>query len=142
MSIKNMGHYEGIVEDPTNEEIEQMDIIHKTLYHNYKRKERLEQELENVNKIIDKIKNDIKEKIEKGKKFNWTWIYYITKGRVSWKEEFVKALGTKKAEEISEQAKKKKHPQIGIKFIDPIPDTIKQIKENKSNIPTIKHKLK
>ena len=33
MSIKNIGHYEGIVEDPTNEKIEQMDIIHKTLYH-------------------------------------------------------------------------------------------------------------
>ena len=142
MSIKQIGHYEGIVEDPTEEDLKQMNPVHKMLYDNCKRKEILEQELKEINEKIETTKEQIKESIIKEKqKFDWAWIHDMYKGRVSWKEEFVKALGTKKAEEISNAQKKNKYPQLYIKFIDPIPDTIKQIKENKSNIPTIKHNL-
>jgi len=142
MAKKNLGHYEGEVEEPTKEAIKSMHPIHKELYALSLSKKLLESKLASINAEIDQYKSVIQKNIDSGKKFSWVWIWNMKRTSVKWKEEFVKALGQPKAEAITKTYKTKEYPQLGIRFIDPIPESIVQTKENPSKFPKVKHALK
>lgn len=141
MAIKNLGHYEGVVEDLKPTEFNKLHILHRSLINLNKEKEILTNKLKEIDEKIKEIKEKIKPDVEKGK-IKWAWVWYLNQTRVKWKEEFVKFLGIKKAQEVTETYQKKTYPQIGIQYVDPILDTIVQIKENPPKFKTNKIKLK
>lgn len=138
--IKNLGHYEGMVEeiDPFSKKFEQLDQRHKTLIRLDWEKIELKAKLKEIEAKIAIIKEDIKPEAFNDQ-LDWTWIYNRKRTNVKWKEEFIKHCGSGKAQEIATQYKQKEYPTIGIKYIDPTPESIKQVKKNP---PKFSRKLK
>jgi sporulation protein YlmC with PRC-barrel domain len=143
MATKNLGHYVGEVEDIDldSKEFNQLELVHQTAIKIEHERKLLKERMEYLDNEMSKIREALKEHL-KSNEVDWAWLWDKKRTNVKWKAEFVKACGTKKAEEIVNQYKSKTYPQVGIKYIDPIPDSITQIKANPRNIPIVKHKLK
>jgi t-SNARE complex subunit (syntaxin) len=142
MAKKNMGHYEGIVEDidTSSEKFKQLDKRHQWLILLEQERLELKGKLDLCNEHIKEIKDNLKEEAFNNQ-LDWTWVYNRKRTNVRWKEEFIRHLGSGKAEEVANQYKTKEYPTIGIQYIDAIPDSIKQIKANPPKFVR-KHKLK
>jgi hypothetical protein len=141
--LKRFGHYQGDVEDLTTEEYRKLNPIHKQLYNDYQEKLHLEELLEAINDRIKLAKDSLLEGIQKKElNFDWAWVYEVSAGKPKWKEEFIRTNSTAAAEEVAKRYKGKKIPKVGIKYIDPIPESIVQIKEHPKKIPIRKHNLK
>jgi hypothetical protein len=142
MAIKNLGHYQGVVEDinPNSLQFKLLDQRHKNLIRLSIEKQNLTARLKEIDKEIDEIKTEIKPEIKSGL-IHWAWIWMKKATRVKWKEEFVIACGQPKANEVLKKYKAIEYPQISIQYIDPIPESIVQIKENPNKFPTVKYKL-
>lgn len=143
MAIKSMGHYQGEVEEINidSNEFKQLHEVHQSAIQLSKEKEVLKQRIDEIDLELSNIRDALKLHMDENE-VDWAWIWNKKSTRVKWKEEFVKALGQKKANEITKNYKTKVHPQVGIRFIDPIPDSIVQIKSNPPKFPVVKHKLK
>lgn len=140
---KNLGHYVGEVEDIDVDSLKfkLLDQRHREAITLGRIQIKLSNELKQVNERLSEIRSQLMV-IQKIDPQNWMWIWEKKRTSVKWKDEFVKALGQRKADAITKKYKTKKHPQLGIKYVDPIPDSIIQIKENPPKFKTIKHKLK
>ena len=141
MSIKNLGHYIGEVEDIEMGSLKYkcLDSRHQELIFLSKEREKINQRLTEIEEQISSIKESIKDDIKSGS-IKWGWIWMKKQTRVKWKEEFIKFLGTKKANEVKSKYEQKEYEQIGIQYVDSLPENIIQIKSN-DNIPK-KQKLK
>ena len=141
MAKKNMGHYEGEVEDiDTNSLIFQSLLpIHREIIQLTRAKVLLSNEIKDIDDRISEIRSTLKPLINE---YDWLWEWEMKRTNVKWKEEFVKALGQPKAEQVIKKYKTNTYPQLGIKYVDPIPDSIKQIKPNPPKLPLVKHRLK
>lgn len=142
MATKNLGHYEGTVEDiDTNSlKFKLLDERHKQIIYLAIEREQLKQRLKAIEESIDTIREEIKPEAKSGN-IAWAWIWNKKSGRVKWKQEFINALGRNKAIEVSESYQTKTYPQVGIQYVDPIPDSIVQIKDNPRKFPITKHAL-
>lgn len=143
MATKKLGHYEGEVEELSKDQYLKLDDAHKLYIDFYLEKRRYQERIDKLNETLEAIKNNLIVEYEIHKSLpDWAWIWEIKKSNVKWKEEFIKVLGAKKAEEITKQYQQKTYPQIGIRFIDPIPETIHQVKKNPKQFPVYKIPLK
>ena len=113
MAIKNLGHYEGTVEDidTTSAIFKLLNKQHQELIILSKEKNNLSNRIKEIDKQIEEIKSEIKPQVKSGK-IKWAWIWIKKSGRVKWKEEFVKALGIKKAESISKSYQTKEYLKL------------------------------
>lgn len=146
--IKNLGKYEGKVEDITIDSFEflKLDTNHQQLIKLSQRKERIKQELKDIDKEIDQIKEQIKPLVEK-KTIKWAWIWFKSMTSIKWKEEFITYAGTAAAEKVAQKYEQKKYPQIGIQYVDPYETYPKKEKESLPPKPpnkflSLKKKLK
>jgi hypothetical protein len=108
------------IEKPSTADIGEMKELHLNLYKTWKSLQEAKERLELIQNEFD----EFKEQLNIDDLPEWCWIWMKKKSRISWKKEFVNRLGQTKANEISAAAKQQKHPQIGIRFIDPKPDDI------------------
>lgn len=144
---KSLGHYEGEVEvfDPkrhkvSGEHLKLIRLNEKIL--------KLKTQLTKAEKEFEALKYEAQHLDPEDKLPDWMWEHKTKKrGSVKWKQEFVDALGIEAAEKVADKHKKKGYNiYYGIRFIDVIPDSVKQIKENqprfKKSKPKIKLKLK
>lgn len=141
MATKNLGHYQGEVEDIdiNSNQFKFLPPLHKEVIKLSREKESLSSRIKDIDNRISEIRNELLAHVDE---CDWLWIWDLKRTRVKWKEEFVKALGQPKADAITKRYKTKTYPQLGIRFVDPIPDSIKQIKSNPGKFPIVKHKLK
>ena len=142
MTTKNLGHYEGIIEDinTKSSKFRILNIKHQQLILLSIDKKKLSSRIEEIDLEISTIKESIKSGINKGI-IKWAWIWIKKSSRVKWKQEFINALGRKKAKEVALDYETKEYPQIGIQYIDPEVTSIIQIKNNPRKFPITKHKL-
>lgn len=131
MTVKNLGHYEGIVEELPKDKTN-LDKIHMQLIYWNSIKEKATKDLDEANNKINQIKEEIKPDIEKGL-IKWAWIWIKKRTNIKWKEEFERYLGKQKIHEVMSQYEATEYPQIGIQYIDPVPESI-QLKEVKKPI--------
>ena len=144
---KSLGHYEGEVEiyDPnrhkvTGEHLKLIRLNEKII--------KLETQLAKAKEEFKARKYEAQHLDPEDKLPDWMWEYKIRKrGKVSWKQQFIDACGEEKAKRIAEAHKKEGfNTYFGIRFIDVIPDSVKQVKENqprfKKSKPTFKLKKK
>lgn len=143
MPIKNLGHYEGIVEDINIKSLrfKTLNPHHQELILLNRESLTLSDRIAEIKDRIAEIKSTIETEVNAGV-IPWAWIWFKKSTRVKWKEEFVKACGQPRANAVVQSYKGKQYPQIGIQYVDPIPNTIKQIKPNPDKFPLIKHRLK
>lgn len=141
MATKNLGHYQGEIEDIEIDSLQfkLLDGVHQEAIKLTRKKEQLKEQIKEIDERMTEIRSGL---FQFANQLDWLWIWQKKSTRVKWKEEFVKALGQPKAEAITKQYKTKEYPQLGIKFVDPIPDSIKQVKANPGKFPIVKHKLK
>lgn len=141
MAIKNLGHYVGEVEDIDVNSIQfrLLQPLHREAIKLSIARNVLTNELKEIDERINQIRDELMPFVDE---FDWLWIWTKKRTSVKWKEEFVKALGQPKADAIVKQYKTKSYPQLGIKYVDPIPDSIEQVKSNPPKFPIVKHKLK
>ena len=141
MATKNLGHYEGEVEDIDIDSLKfkMLSPLHQEVIKLSREKESLSNQIKAIDERITSIRDQL---LPQAKILNWLWIWYKKSTRVKWKEEFVKALGQPKANEVTKQYATTEYPQLGIKYVDPLPESIVQVKDNPSKFPIIKHKLK
>lgn len=115
------------IDKPSNFDITEMDDLHLKLYETWKSIQETKESLAELEELF----NDYKAQLDMNDLPDWAWIWMKKHSRVSWKQEFIKRLGKTVANKISAEAKQKKHPQIGIKYIDPNPDKIPTDPETK-----------
>jgi len=108
------------IEKPTRFQKEQMNKTHFELYKIAQEIQIKKEELE----LLQEEFKDIKDTLNQNKLPNWAWIWYKKQSRVSWKQVVIDRLGQTCADKILADQKQKRHPQIGIQFIDPNPDQI------------------
>ena len=144
MATKKLGHYEGEVEDINIEskKFQSLNPVHQRAIKLARKRDELKAQLEEVDNELKITRDALLEHINSGNQVDWAWIWNKTKTNVKWKEEFVKALGQPKADALTKEYKTKSYPQVGIQYIDPIPDSIVQIKDNPPKFPIVRHKLK
>jgi hypothetical protein len=132
MATKNLGHYEGFCEEPNSLKdklLLKKNKLHNEAYQLAKTINELESQLkplkERMNEIRSLVLNDLKE----GKSIDWAWLWQKN-ARIAWKEEFIRANGIDKANAITKANTKNKVDQVGIKYVDPLPDSIILVKPN------------
>lgn len=108
------------IEKPTQGQLIDMDKVHYSLYTLSKKIAVAKEELA---ELEDQFK-DLKDSLNPNNLPNWAWNWIKKQGRVAWKQIVIDRLGQTYVNKISAKQKQKEYPQIGIQFIDPVPDKI------------------
>ena len=108
------------IEKPTNGQLIDMNKMHYAFYSLSKKIAVAKEELAEME---DQFK-DLKDELDPNNLPSWAWSWIKRQGRVAWKQIVIDRLGQTYANQISAKQKQKEYPQIGIQFIDPVPDKI------------------